>query len=165
VCKRVIADLVAFIVFALQPDPAPGCCFTDDEENARDIFLFEDIQDFRCPPPVGAVIERDHQFLLGAAKFLRCQRERYGLVFFPGEEIRGGIVVETPHAVFGHIRPMCQISPSPSRMRSGPGGMSQSLLRIASFGVRGIPDRPRWKNRQGTREKTGQFSSPFFFFF
>src|SRR5271165_5109453 len=105
------------------------------------MFLFQDVQYFRRPAPVGAVIERDCQLLFGAAEFFDVKRQRDGLVFFAGEEIRGGIVAETPHTIFGHIRNVPDIAIT-LEDEIGAGGDVAQFLANSIVGVRGIPDWP-----------------------
>src|SRR5712671_4466023 len=106
----VIADLMAFGVFALHDLRKLAGVDTDYEKRCRNVFLLEDVEDFGSPAEVGAIVEGDGDFVVGRANLVDVVGERIGFVFLAGKEVAGGIVNETAHAAFGRVGEMPDVT-------------------------------------------------------
>ena len=87
----VVADLVAFADDALHDADVLSGLGADEHEGAFDVFLFEDVEDFRGPLGVGAVVEGDGDFVGVIAVLLDGVRAGIDVHVLIDDELLAGI--------------------------------------------------------------------------
>ena len=92
--ERVVANFLAERVLALYDVVVRVGIFADHEESARRFLLFQDIQNFRRPVGIGAVVEGQRHFVRRGAHLLNAPRHRIALEAFVVEVIRACVVIE-----------------------------------------------------------------------
>ena len=102
--ERVVADFLAERILALHDVVVRVGIFADHEESARRLFLFQDIENFRRPVGIGAVVEGQRHFVRRGAHLLNAPRHRIALEAFVVEVIRARVVIERSRAALAASR-------------------------------------------------------------
>ena len=88
----VVADFMTFRIFLAEKLWPPVGIPPDDEEGRRHIFLFENVQNLGSPSRIRAIVESKRELPVGGADLVDMVRQRIGVVFFGGNEVRRGII-------------------------------------------------------------------------
>ena len=91
---RVVPDRMSFRVLALQYLWPLAGIESDDEKRCRNVFFFQDVQDFRSPPRIGPVVKRNRQLVLRGPHLLNVIRNRVAVVAFTREKIHRRLICE-----------------------------------------------------------------------
>src|ERR1700738_1861919 len=86
-----VPDLMAFGILALHNFRPLTGIHADYEKCGRHFLLFEDVENFRSPPSVGAVIEGQGNLVVRGAYLINVIGKRVGLVLLAGEGVGGRV--------------------------------------------------------------------------
>ncbi len=89
--KRVVADVVAFLVFALDNIRRGTGIFTDDEEGGFDVLCLQDVENLRRPGGVWPVVEGQRDFFWLGAEALDDERGRQSFIVLIDDVARLGV--------------------------------------------------------------------------